>query len=137
MRTVVGAAHAVVAHAGRPAAHAVPVVDARLVAHDEVRVLVGGLLDIVDVAGALLVEPNRGRGDGQRDFRTHDLVHGVEAVVAVVADDPVGVIHETTGSRAGLRLNGTFGRGSQPGVPVQIGRRFAVGTGRAAARRLM
>src|ERR1035441_2929594 len=101
VRAVFAAAHAVVAHAGRPSAQPMAVIHTGLVTEDEVRILKGRLLQIQNVAGAILVEPDSRGGNFQRRVHSHDLVHGVETMVSIIADESVGIVHERPVGEAG------------------------------------
>src|ERR1022692_2723467 len=82
VRTVVGAAHAVILHPRRTPADAVAVYPRGRILHDEARILIGGQMQVEDVAGILRAQAAAHGRDRVRAGGAHDLVDAVDAAMA-------------------------------------------------------
>jgi len=127
VRTVVEAAHAVILHPGRTPADAMAVHPRGRILHDEAWILIRDHVHVEDIAGILVAQaPAHGR-DGMRAGGAHDLVHAVNAVIAVVRNISARVIGKDPVIREKAHpVKGRLGRWPEVEIPVDPGRRVGV-----------
>src|ERR1022692_4569472 len=127
VRTVVEPAHAVILHPRRTPADAVAVYPRGRILHDEARILIGGQMQVEDVAGILRAQAAAHGRDRVRAGGAHDLVDAVDAVIAVIRNVAAGIIGKdpVIGEKA-HPVEGRLRRWPEVEIPIEAGRRIGV-----------